>query len=201
MRRSEALRVLARVPGLRVCNLGFPSRELFHHADSAENFYMLGSMGLASSIGLGLALAQSRRVIAIDGDGSVLMNLGTLATIARYGPRNFLLVILDNGVHGSTGNQPTATSFGTDLSALASGAGVPRVRAVRTPAALRQAVRLRGPAVVVAKVEPGNENVPVVALSPTALRDRFVATVRAGGRAPPRSGARTSRRRRTTPSA
>ena len=92
---------------------------------------MLGSMGLASSIGLGLALARpERKVMVLDGDGSVLMNLGTLATIAHHAPENYLLVILDNCCYGSTGSQPTCTHLGTDLFALAKAAGVKKVRAV-----------------------------------------------------------------------
>ena len=75
--------------------------------DQPSNFYMLGTMGLASSIGLGLALAQSAKVIAIDGDGSILTNLGTLPTIANNTADNFILLIIDNGSYGSTGDQPT----------------------------------------------------------------------------------------------
>jgi len=186
MKRAEALRALADVPALRVCNLGYPSKELYQIGDSPDNFYMLGSMGLASSIGLGVALGQGRRVLAIDGDGSVLMNLGTLATIARYAPPHFCLVILDNGVHGSTGNQPTATSFGTDLAQVALGCGIRRVRRVRTVAALRRALAERGPSVIVAKVAPGNALVPNVPLRGPMLRDRF----RSRAAAPPVPGSR-----------
>ena len=114
-----------------ISNIGFPSRELFSVKDRPENFYMLGSMGLASSIGLGLALARpERRVMVLDGDGSVLMNLGTLATIAHHAPENYLLVILDNCCYGSTGSQPTCTHLGTDLAALAVAAGVKNVKEV-----------------------------------------------------------------------
>jgi len=92
MKRIEAIALAAEAAqdqdALLVCNIGFPSRELFSIKDRPENFYMLGSMGQASSIGLGLALAGSkRRVMVLDGDGSVLMNLGTLATIAHHAPR------------------------------------------------------------------------------------------------------------------
>ena len=139
MKRIEAIALAAEAAqaegALLVSNIGFPSRELYAAKDRPENFYMLGSMGLASSIGLGLALglAQSlpaRRVIVLDGDGSVLMNLGTLATIAHYAPENYLLVILDNCCYGSTGSQPTCTHLGTDLAALALAAGVQFVRKV-----------------------------------------------------------------------
>jgi sulfopyruvate decarboxylase subunit beta len=184
MNRRDALRALAEVPALRVCNLGYPSKELYRLADSPDNFYMLGSMGLASSIGLGVALGQRRRVLAIDGDGSVLMNLGTLATIARYAPSHFCLVILDNGVHGSTGNQPTGTSFDTDLARVASGCGVRHVRTVRTAVALRRALSGPGPSVIVAKIAPGNADVPNVPLGGPALRDRFRARASGHGARP-----------------
>ena len=132
MKRIEAIALAAETAvaqkALLVCNIGFPSRELFSVRDRPENFYMLGSMGLASSIGLGLALAQpERQVMVLDGDGSVLMNLGTLATIAHHAPQNYLLVVLDNCCYGSTGSQPTCTHLGTDLFALAKAAGVKKV--------------------------------------------------------------------------
>ena len=102
--------------GLYVCNIGFPSRELYAAADRPKKIYMLGSMGLASSIGLGLALVRpERKVIVLDGDGSVLMNLGALATIAHNALENYLLIILDNCCYGSTGSQPTCTSQRTEL--------------------------------------------------------------------------------------
>ncbi len=184
MRRLAALRALAGVPGLRVVNLGYPSREMYHAADAPENFYMLGSMGLASSIGIGVALGVRERVVAIDGDGSVLMNLGTFATFARYAPPNLILVVLDNGVHGSTGDQPTATSSGARLDRIAAGAGVRRVRVVRDPRALLRAATGRGPAVVVARIEPGNADVPVVPLDGPTLRDRFRARAASRRRVP-----------------
>ena len=99
MKRMEAISEVAAAAekALIVCNIGFPSRELYAAADRPENFYMLGSMGLASSIGLGLALVRpERKVIVLDGDGSVLMNLGALATIAHNALENYLLIILDN---------------------------------------------------------------------------------------------------------
>ncbi|MGA9839690.1 MAG: thiamine pyrophosphate-dependent enzyme [Thermoplasmata archaeon] len=173
MNRVDALREIAATPALRVCNLGYPSRELFHVRDDPTTFYMLGSMGLASSVGLGLALVQSRRVVAIDGDGSVLMNLGTLSTIAHFAPAHFTLVILDNGTHGSTGDQPTHSSLGTDLARVASACGVARVRSVDTPQGLRATLDESGGSVIVARIEPGNADVPPVPLTGPHLRDRF----------------------------
>jgi sulfopyruvate decarboxylase subunit beta len=176
MKRIEAIALAAQSAeaqnALLVCNIGFPSRELFSVMDRPENFYMLGSMGLASSIGLGLALARpERKVMVLDGDGSVLMNLGTLATIAHHAPPNYLLVILDNCCYGSTGSQPTCTHLGTDLFALAKAAGVKDVRGVERTDDLPQA--LLGLGVVIAKVDAGNANVPIISLSPQEIVERF----------------------------
>lgn len=195
MRRDQALGEIAAAPALRICNLGFSSRELYHVADAATTFYMLGSMGLASSIALGLALAQPRRVVAIDGDGSVLMNLGTLSSIGRYAGPNFTLVILDNGVHGSTGNQPTNTSHGTDLARVARACGVRNVRVVRDLRSLRQALRAAGPSVIVAQVAVGNADVPLVPLPGPRIRDRFRAALTALPPRPTRGGRSGSTRR------
>ncbi len=178
MKRIEAISIIAEEAesqdALLVGNIGFPSRELCAVHDHPSNFYMLGSMGLASSIGLGLALARpDRKVIAIDGDGAVLMNLGSLATIADRDPENYLLVILDNGCYGSTGCQPTCTSRRADIARIAAGAGGSEVETVSEPEDLRLAVRGRGALVV--KVERGNEKVPVIALSPEEIIERFMA--------------------------
>jgi sulfopyruvate decarboxylase subunit beta len=110
--------------------------------------------------------------MVLDGDGSVLMNLGTLATIAAYAPQNYLLVILDNCCYGSTGSQPTCTGTGADLAVLASAAGVREVKTARNPAKL--ALALYGRGVVVAKVESGNADVPIIDLSPEEIIGRFI---------------------------
>ena len=98
-------------------NIGLPSQELYMLDDQPSNSYMLGTMGLASSIGLGIALVQSAKVIAIDGDGSILTNLGTLPTIGNNTADNFILLIIDNGSYGSTGDQPTYAGRKTSFKA------------------------------------------------------------------------------------
>ena len=129
MIRSEVLRDLIPIISneLVVSNIGLPSQELHMLDDQPSNFYMLGTMGLASSIGLGLALAQSAKVIAIDGDGSILTNLGTLPTIANNTADNFTLVIIDNGSYGSTGDQPTYAGRKTSLAKVAEACGCSNV--------------------------------------------------------------------------
>jgi sulfopyruvate decarboxylase subunit beta len=122
-------------------------------------FYLQHGMGLASSIGLGIALSRPELpVVVFDGDGSVLMNLGGLTTLARYRPANLVHVVFDNESLLSVGGFPTATSTGTDLAAVARAAGVPRTAAVRDldafVAAFDQARAARELTTIVAKVEP-----------------------------------------------
>ena len=182
MIRSELLNSLVPVISdqLVVCNIGLPSQELFQIDDQPSNFYMLGTMGLASSIGLGLALAQPKKVIAIDGDGSVLTNLATLATIANNVADNFVLLIVDNGSYGSTGDQPTYAGMKTSLTAVATACGCEHVvecAAADTAAALKAALDGNRMTVIVAKCQSGNIPVPVIEMSPVSIRDRFMAEV------------------------
>ena len=125
MRRVDIIEAIIPVISdeLVVSNIGLPSQELHMLDDQPTNFYMLGTMGLASSIGLGLALSQKETVIAIDGDGSILTNLGTLSTIANNLADNFILLIIDNGTYGSTGDQPTYASGKTSLARVAEASG------------------------------------------------------------------------------
>lgn len=179
MKRIDAINeIVSKVKetnALLVANIGIPCKELHHVCDMPNNFYMLGSMGLASSIGLGLALSRpDKKVIAIDGDGSVLMNMGTLATIASKQPENYLLVIVDNRAYGSTGNQPTATSKNTDLAAVAKGAGNNVVYEVDTPESLRETLSSVDNGIIVVKAEPGNTDAPVITMSPEGIIKRFM---------------------------
>ena len=108
---------------LVICNIGFPSRELYEIDDRPKNFYMIGSMGLASSIGFGLAMAKPHKdVVVIDGDGSLLMNMGSLVTIFANNPSNLTWIVIDNGAYGSTGNQDTYAQK-TDLVDIAKAVG------------------------------------------------------------------------------
>ena len=99
--------------------------DLWASGQRPQNFYMLGSMGLAVPIAFGVALSQpQRRVLALEGDGSLLMQLGSLGTVAKYGPKNLAIIVFDNGIYQITGAQPTLTSSSTDLVAIAKGAGI-----------------------------------------------------------------------------
>jgi len=176
MKRIDIIRRIAAQDGLIVANIGFPARELFSVHDQPENFYMLGSMGLASSIGLGLAMSQPGPVYVIDGDGALLMNLGSLVTIAREAPSNLCLIVIDNGVYGSTGNQPTARADETDIAALASAAGCKHVIEPIDEQQLQDALDgfSSGLTVIVVQAEAGNAEVPIIDLSPIEIKNRFM---------------------------
>src|SRR3954471_7018208 len=157
--RLDATRLLLAAIGRApvIASLGHPAYDLFVAGDRPENFYTWGSMGLASSMGLGLAMARpGRRVVVLDGDGSLLMNLGSLATIATVAPPNLVVIVWDNELYGTTGGQPTATAQRSDLSLAAQALGLPQALAVRAPedfaAAVDRALKEAGPWVIVAKV-------------------------------------------------
>lgn len=164
MLRVDAIKaVLQRVGDAPiVANLGGTTFHLHNLQDRDANLYMWGAMGLTSSVGLGIALAApDRKVVVMDGDGSLLMNLGSLGTIARQGPVNLVHIVWDNHQWAGTGGQPTHTAVVTDLAAVARGAGIPRVAKVATLEALEeafdQAMREDGPWCIVADVE-GNDS-------------------------------------------
>src|SRR6202158_3256716 len=105
--------------------IGNTNFDLWSAGHRPQNFYMLGSMGLAIPIALGVALAQPRRhVVALEGDGSLLMQLGCLATIAMRAPKNLTIVVWDNGIYQITGGQPTASASAADLGGIARGSGI-----------------------------------------------------------------------------
>ena len=130
MLRSDALQTI--YPELEdrivVTIMGAVAAELYSLGHRPNFFYLEHAMGLASSMGLGIALSlPEHQVIVLDGDGSLLMNLGTLSTLARYKPGNLLHIVFDNESLLSVGGFPTATSTGTDLAGIARASGVPRV--------------------------------------------------------------------------
>src|SRR6476660_1171266 len=142
MNRLDATRVVVQHAGESaiIASLGHPTYDLFAAGDRPRNFYTWGSMGLASSIGLGLALARPDvRVFVLDGDGSLLMNLGSLATIGLLHPRNFVLIVMDNAQFAPTGGQLTPTAHGADLAAAARAMGIVASVTVRSEDELTRA--------------------------------------------------------------
>src|SRR5436190_4833414 len=108
-----------------IAGIGNTNFDLYAAGHRAQNFYMLGSMGLACPIALGVALAQPERgVIVLEGDGSILMGLGCLTTIGMVAPRNLTIIIMDNGLYQITGKQTAATAHTADIVAIARGAGI-----------------------------------------------------------------------------
>ena len=165
---------------LVVSNIGFPSRELYHVKDSTTHFYMLGSMGLASSIGLGLAMSNKRKVIVFDGDGSVLMNLGSLVTIYNQNPNNLILVVLDNECYGSTGSQCTYAST-VDLGNVAEAVGFKNMFFYDKKDKdfdFKEVLNSKGPVFVHIKVKPGNADVPIIPIEAIEIKNNFMDEIK-----------------------
>ena len=153
-----------------ICN-GFPSREA----------YKIGSMGVAPSIGLGVALAKpDKKVVILDGDGNVLMGMGTLATVAALQPKNFIHVVFDNEVYGSTGNQPTISRL-VRLEQMAKAAGYANVERVIEREDLvyefKDMLKKDGPSFLLVKVTEQAEDVDRVMLEPPEITRRFMKAI------------------------
>ena len=163
-----------------VCNLGFPCRELYKVLDQESNFYMLGSMGMCSPIALGMALGTDKEVIAVEGDGSLLMNPGTMATIALMRPPNLTILAIDNNAYGSTGNQPTVTAGGADLEMVARGFGIENTVKVSGRREILEALEDKkpGPRFIHVIAKPGNADVPHLSLSQEEIKARVMGFLR-----------------------
>jgi thiamine pyrophosphate-dependent acetolactate synthase large subunit-like protein len=178
MNRLDATRVVATAAGDApvIASLGHPAYDLHAAGDRPQNFYTWGGMGVASSLGLGLALARpDLRVFVVDGDGSLLMNLGSLATIGLLQPPNLVVVVMDNEEYATTGGQPTPTARGADLAAAARAMRVDAVT-VGTETELRTALAAPVARVVVAKV---TELAPATRppLDGVFIKQRFMAAI------------------------
>jgi sulfopyruvate decarboxylase subunit beta len=162
MKRDACTRLLAErlTDEAVVTNLGQTTLDMQQIADRALNFYTFGSMGQCSAIAMGIALSRpDARVISLDGDGSMLMNLGQLCTVANTAPANLAIVVWDNEVHQTTGGQPTATSMRSSLAGVARGAGIEKVIEPRdeeeVAAAFDRILSEAGPFFVLVKVDAG----------------------------------------------
>jgi thiamine pyrophosphate-dependent acetolactate synthase large subunit-like protein len=167
-----------------VAGIGHTNFDLFAAQDRPANFYMLGSMGLAIPIALGIALAQpDRRVIALEGDGSLLMNLGCLTTVGSVNPQNLTIVLWDNGLYQITGNQTAATGVAADIAAIARGSGIERTAWVADEAdfdrLIDQSLVGNGPSFIAVKVEgPPTDLRPP--RDPVYIKHRFMEAINAG---------------------
>jgi thiamine pyrophosphate-dependent acetolactate synthase large subunit-like protein len=158
--------------------IGNTNFDLWAAGQRPQNFYMLGSMGLAVPIGLGVALAQpNRRVFVLEGDGSILMQLGALSTVAMLALRNLTIIVMDNGIYQITGAQPTATASTADIAAIARGAGLTQSNwAADEQDFERQvdrALRHDGPWLIAAHID-GEPSPVQTERDPARIRDRFM---------------------------
>ena len=191
MRRLDATKLLLEHIDQQpiVSNLGPTTDELWHVGDRNRNFYTYGGMGLCSSIALGIALSTNEKVISLDGDGSLLMNMGAIATIGREQPANLIVVVWDNESWSQTGHQPSHTAMGTDLEKVAQSCSISRTATVTTEEELetvfKDALTSDGPWFIVAKTEDV-EPLPVSPIEPEMNLYRFRQTFTG----PPTSSAR-----------
>lgn len=182
MRRYDAVKTIVEClkdEFVIACN-GMISRELFAIKDRPRNFYMLGSMGLAPSIGLGASLANPKaKIVVLTGDGNTLMSLGTLATIAKTSPKNLITVVLDNECHESTGGQETASTI-TRFDAIAASSGFANSSYANSPDMLKKTfldfLRLEGSSFILVKLNKERVAVPRVSIPPAEITNRFMAT-------------------------
>ncbi len=180
LKRHEAVKAItdcSREAYIIACN-GLISRELYDADDNPKNFYVLGSMGLPSAIGLGLSLARpDKKILVLAGDGNQLMSLGTLATIGKASPKNFTEVILDNECYETTGGQETASST-TEFSEIATSSGFNHAMHVASEERLRKAIhkflKLEGPNLIHAGMEKDEARPSRPEINPYETKIRFM---------------------------
>ena len=182
MIRKEAISIIISKIGNNpiVAANGYISRDLYEACDKPSNFYMIGSMGLASSIGLGIALKKrKKKVFVFDGDGNILMNLGSLTTVGSLKPKNFVHIVFDNNSHESTGGQPThSTQIQIDGIAKAANHTVFRINTKRGLEKILENIKnIAGPILILVKIKKSNYVSKRVSLKPTEIKERFMNTL------------------------
>jgi thiamine pyrophosphate-dependent acetolactate synthase large subunit-like protein len=185
MTRLDAFRRLVRLLDDEpvIANLGKNTYDLFTAGDRPQNFYTWGAMGSVSSLGLGLAVARpDLRVVVLDGDGSLLMNLGSLATIGSVRPPNLVHIVCDTGTYETTGGQASHTAGSADLAAIGRGAGVSQAESVRDleafEAAVRRSLTEPGPWLIVAKMQGSATTAAKVPRRPIYDKYRFMEAIK-----------------------
>ena len=183
MIRKDAISIIANKVGQNpiISANGYISRDLFQVCDKPTNFYMIGSMGLSSSIGLGIALKNpQKRIFVFDGDGNILMNLGSITTIGLMKPKNLFHIVFDNQSHESTGGQPTCTKkIHIEKIAKSVNYTVFKVENVKTLEKILQKIkRMLGPIMIVVKIESSDYVSKRVELKPIKIRDRFMNSLK-----------------------
>ena len=178
MKRRDAIaKIMSAINDeLVLCNIGFPSRELYDIDDRNENFYMIGSMGLVSSIGLGLALAKpNKKIVIIDGDGSFLMNLGSVITTFAQNPSNLTWIVINNKAYGSTGNQETYAK-NLNLKEMAKSVGIKNCYNYEE-IDLNEIINNNECNFICFNTEPGNSPAPIIDLTPIEIKKRFIKSI------------------------
>ena len=182
MIRKEAVEIIGNYVGKNpiISANGFMSRDLFEVNDKKSNFYMIGSMGLASSIGLGIALKNPKKqVFVFDGDGNILMNLGSLVTIGSLKPKNLIHVVFDNNSHESTGGQPTNSSqINLEKIAKVVNYNIFVVQSkTKLMSVLKNIKKLQGPIFLLVKISTSKERSKRVSWDPKTIRDRVMKSL------------------------
>ncbi len=158
--------------------IGNANFDLWGAGQRPQNYYMLGSMGLAIPIALGVAIAQPQRhVVALEGDGSLLMQLGCLATVATQAPKNLTMIVWDNGIYQITGSQPTASATSADLVAIARGAGITKANWAADEEDFDRlfaaALKEGGPSLIATRIDKEPAGGPTDR-DPVQIRERFM---------------------------
>ena len=183
MIRKEAIDLIAKQIGHEpiISANGFISRDLYETNEKSSNFYMIGSMGLASSIGLGIALKNPKRKIHVfDGDGNILMNLGSLVTIGAKKPKNFIHFIFDNNSHESTGSQPTnSNKIDIEKIAMATKFKIFRIKSkIQLKDEIPKIIKKSGPIMVLIEIENGGAKSARVNISTPKIKQRFMTSLK-----------------------
>ena len=178
MNRKEAIKIISKRIGNDpiIAANGFISRDLFDVCDQRSNFYMIGSMGLASSIGLGVAILNpKKRIFIFDGDGNILMNLGSLTTIGKLKPKNLVHLVFDNQRHESIGGQPTNTK-NIDLYEIAKSSNYNAFKAnskTDLKKIFRKIKNIHGPIMILIRITSGGKPGKRITHSPVTIKKRF----------------------------
>jgi thiamine pyrophosphate-dependent acetolactate synthase large subunit-like protein len=181
VKRKDALHVIMMTVNpddAVISTTGLISREIFEKYDSDRNIYVPGSMGLVSSIGLGLAISWPGRVVVIDGDSSLLMNLGSLVTIGSIKPRNLLHIVIDNNAYGSC-SEERSISNSAHFEKLAINVGYRNAQIVNSQSALTSAIMgfKKGPSLIVAKIKLGGRRDFKRPLDLVKIKERFMRSL------------------------
>ena len=183
MNRSESMKVITEYlkNEIIVSANGFISRDLFSIKEKPTNFYMIGSMGLSSSIGLGIALKNpQKKIYVFDGDGNILMNLGSLVTVGSIQPKNFVHIIFDNKIHESTGGQPTNSKI-IELKKIAHVSKFKTYKISKKEQIRKIFSKIKnenGPICVLVKIEKSDERSIRVDISPPNIKSRFMKSLK-----------------------